>query len=264
MLDLKNIVEKVRPAVLDAGAFIRGEREKFSQERVEFKGSKDLVSYVDKTSEEQLVKALREVLPEAGFITEEGTVQQNGKVYNWVIDPLDGTTNFVHGVPPFSVSVALQENGVSVAGLVYEVNMNELFYAWQGGGAFLNGEPIRVSATEELNHALLVTGFPYDPQGRLGDWMKVFEQFITRTRGVRRLGSAAVDLAYVGCGRLDGFYEYNLNNWDIAAGILIVREAGGIVSDFSGEQDFINKRELVASTPALGRPMLDVIIRNFK
>jgi myo-inositol-1(or 4)-monophosphatase len=233
------------------GAFIRQQLNQVKDSDIEQKGRHDFVSYVDKTAEEMLVKALHQLLPEAGFIAEEGTSTVVGERYNWVIDPLDGTTNFLHGLPCFSISVALIDQDEPVVGVVYEINLDECFSATKGGGAFLNGNPIRVSGQKDLEKALIATGFPYSDYSLLPKYMLIFEHLIRTATGVRRLGSAAADLAYVACGRFEFFFEYSLKHWDVAAGILLVTEAGGKISDFSGGKGYLFGKEILASNAAI-------------
>ncbi len=245
---LQDICKKSIPIIKSAGHFIREELGKVSNPDIEEKSLNSLVSYVDKTAEEKLVSGLRALLPEAGFLTEEGTVTQESKELNWIIDPLDGTTNFLFQIPVFSVSVALQEEGELVLGIVYEINRDECFSSWKNGGAFLNERPIRVSSRGTIAEGLIATGFPYYDYSKTPQYMEVLTTFMQSTRGIRRLGSAAVDLAYVACGRFDAFYEYSLHIWDVAAGILLVREAGGIVSDFQGRESYLSGDEILASS----------------
>lgn len=242
----------------EVGAFIAAEGASFSVDKIEHKGLNDLVSYVDRTAEEKLVKRLQELLPEAGFITEEKTINRLADTYNWVIDPLDGTTNFMHGLPVYSISIALQKEGKVVLGVVYEVCQQEAFYAWEAGGAYLNGKAIHVSDKEKLSQSLIATGFPYSNFTSVDAYLSVLKEFMRYCHGVRRLGSAAVDLAYVACGRFDGFYEYNLNAWDVAAGAFIVQEAGGKVSNFSNGEEFIQARQILASNRKVHAEMLNL------
>ncbi|MEZ0609922.1 inositol monophosphatase family protein [Fibrella sp. WM1] len=224
----------------EAGAFLLAERQKFSLDAIEYKGLNDLVSYVDKECEKLLVPKLHALLPEAGFITEEGTTEQadrNG--LNWIIDPLDGTTNFIHGLPIFAVSIGLAQGNRPIAGVVYDPNRDECFSAVDGQGAWLsvNGgaeQPMRVSPAQRLADSLIATGFPYYRFEQMQAYLQILEQLMQRTHGLRRMGSAAIDLAYVAAGRFEAFFEYNLKPWDMAAGICLVREAGGIVTDFNG------------------------------
>lgn len=246
-MDLQNICNQLETVAKKAGQFIRDERLKISDEDIELKGKASLVTYVDKNAEQMIVDALREILPEAGFITEEGTAGEDGETLKWVIDPLDGTTNFIHGIFPHSVSIGLVENDKPVAGVVYEVGQDELFKAWKGGGAYLNGKPISVSKSSKHEDVLLATGFPYYNFDMLDSYLRLLEFFMMETRGMRRMGSAAVDLAYVACGRFDGFFEHALHAWDVAAGIIILQEAGGKVTDFKGGDNYLYGKELVAS-----------------
>jgi myo-inositol-1(or 4)-monophosphatase len=229
-----------------AGAFIREQSFKFNPEMAEQKGLHDLVSYVDRTSEEMILAALNKLLPEAGFIAEESGTKAAAE-YNWIVDPLDGTTNFVHGVPIYSVSIALQQNDNIVSAVVYEVSRNECFYAWQGSQAFLNEKAIAVSPTITLANSLLATGFPYKDFSRMEGYLQLFDDLMRNSRGLRRLGSAAVDLAYVACGRFEAFYEYGLNPWDVAAGAFIVEQAGGQLADFSSGENWLFGGEICAS-----------------
>ena len=246
-----------------AGAFIRQERRTFSTVDVKYKGSNDLVSYVDKETESMLVNGLSRILPDSGFITEENTSTVKGKSFTWIIDPLDGTTNFVHGIPCYCISIALMSGDEIVIGVIYEVNLDECFYAFKNGGAYLNGNKISVSTTDKLKESLIATGFPYSDYSRLKEYMTLFNHLLYNTHGVRRLGSAAVDLAYVACGRFEGFYEYGLNSWDVTAGAFIVMEAGGKVSDFSGGNKFIFGREIVACNSNVFEELQGLIFEMF-
>jgi myo-inositol-1(or 4)-monophosphatase len=246
-MNLKDICKEIEKAAVEAGAFIKKESEVFDMNRTESKGLNDFVSYVDKGAEKLLVERLGSIVPEAGFNAEEGTSTKVGVKYCWVIDPLDGTTNFLHGLYPYAVSIALMEFDEVVAGIVYEIGKNETFTAWKGGGAWLNGKPIHVSKVTKLADSLIATGLPYNDFDRLDPYMKSLTYLCKHAQGIRRLGSAATDLAYVACGRFEAFYEYGLHPWDIAAGMLLVREAGGRVSDFSGNENNLLGDEVVAS-----------------
>jgi myo-inositol-1(or 4)-monophosphatase len=242
------LLEKVKKIVCQTGDYINDEKKNFSTDNdIERKGHSNFVTYVDKAAEKMLVSALGELLPGSGFIAEEGTSSVKGEVYNWVIDPLDGTTNFIHGLAPHSISVALMENEVIVLGVVLEINSGELFSATKGGGAFLNATPIKVTTISTHEQALIATGFPYCEFSRLDCYMLALREIMSKTGGVRRLGSAAVDLCYLACGRFDAFWEVGLNPWDVAAGVLIIDEAGGKVSDFSGGNNFLFGKEIIAA-----------------
>jgi myo-inositol-1(or 4)-monophosphatase len=247
MIDYKKICAEVEAAARETGKFILKESEGFDISRTETKGLHDFVSYVDKGSEKMLVDMLNLILPEAGFIAEEGTSRKKGLRYCWIIDPLDGTTNFVHGIHPFAISIALMEYDEAVAGVVYEVGGKESFTSWKNGGAWLNGHQVHVSEAVRLSDSLVATGFPYYDFTRLEKYMDCLTHFCKTTHGIRRLGSAAIDLAYVACGRFEAFYEYGLHQWDVAAGILLVREAGGRVSDFKGNEKNLDGDEIVAA-----------------
>jgi myo-inositol-1(or 4)-monophosphatase len=263
-MQYSHITNNVVEISKQAGSFIREQRKTFDPSKIEYKGLNDLVSYVDKTAEEMIVTGLSDILPEAGFITEEKTINKTGECYNWVIDPLDGTTNFIHGMPIFSVSIALKEYDELVVGVVYEVNMDECFYAWKDSAAYMNGKEIKVSTNTTLATSLLATGFPYYDFTKQAAYLEIFAELMRSTHGIRRLGSAAVDLAYTAAGRLEGYYEYNLNAWDVAAGILIVRQAGGEVVNFSGGDECMDARELIATNGNITKELLGIIQKSFK
>ena len=256
-MDLEKLLQDTIDLSKEAGAFIRGEGQHFEMIHVEEKGLNDLVSYVDKTAEQMIVKRLRKLLPEAGFITEEGTARTVGETYNWIIDPLDGTTNFIHGFPVFSVSIGLQKNGEIILGVVYEVSKSECFFAIKGGGAYCNEDPIEVSASPGLASSLIATGFPHD-MDYVDSYMDVLKVLTRKSRGFRRLGSAAIDLCYVASGRVDGYFQHNLQPYDVAGGLIIVKEAGGEVSDFKGGDDFIFGGEMVASNGTIHRDLVEI------
>lgn len=259
-MNLEIICRQAADIARQAGAFIREERKKFAQSSVEQKGERDLVSYVDVTAEKMIVQGLSASLPDAGFLTEEKTVDDTGTDLRWIIDPLDGTTNFIHGIPVFAVSIALLQKNELLVGVVYEVNLDECFYAWKNGGAFLNGNKISVTATDALRNALCATGFPYKSFTHMDRFFNTLKFLFQNSHGVRRLGSAAVDMVYVACGRLDAFYEYNLNAWDIAGGALIVKEAGGQVSDFSGGENYLFGKELIATNKSMHAEFLGCVV----
>ncbi len=246
------------------GHTIKSESKKFTESDIESKGLHDLVTYVDKQSEKIIVQELGVLLPEAGFIAEEDSTLKTKEKYNWVIDPLDGTTNFIHGLPPYAISIALLDGEEPIIGVIYEINLGECFYAWKGGPAYLNGKEIQVSKTMELNNSLIATGFPYYDYTKLPQYMNLLSDLMKSTRGIRRLGSAATDMAYVACGRFDVFYEYGLNSWDIAAGIIIVRQAGGIITDFQGGNDFLFGKEIIASNGTTHKEMANKIANFFQ
>lgn len=258
-MELYPLLQQTIAISRETGAFIKKERENFDLGRVEQKGFNDLVSYVDKEAEKMIVDRLHELLPQAGFITEEGTNTTKGEVYNWIIDPLDGTTNFIHGLPVYSVSIGLQEYEEIVLGVVFEVNQGECFYAIQGGGAFCNGKPIHVSATPNLASSLIATGFPYNGLGQTDAYLEVLKSLMGSSHGFRRLGSAAVDLCYVACGRVDGYFQHNLNPYDVAGGVIIVNEAGGKITDFKAGIDYVFGGEIVATNSFIHEQLLQKV-----
>jgi len=232
----------------EVGNFIRTENENFDRSRIEQKGSfSNLVSYVDKEAELRLVKRLSEIIPGAGFIAEEGTDSEGTNEYKWIIDPLDGTTNFLHGLPIFAISIGLTRKEQTILGVVYEVSHKECFHAIEGGKAYCNEKEIHVSSVQSLNESLLATGFPYYHTEKKENYLEIIRIFLEQTHGIRRLGSAAIDLAYVACGRMEGFFEYNLKPWDVAGGAFILQQAGGKVTDFSGGNNFLFGGELCAA-----------------
>ncbi len=263
MIDFRNICMKVTLLTVEIRKFILTERKNFKSSLIEKKGHNDLVSYVDKKAEEMIVAELKNIFPEAGFITEEKTSEIKGAQFNWIIDPLDGTTNFIHGVPCFCISIALMNQTELVIGVVHELNLDECFYGWQNGGAYMNGNRIYVSETKTLSESLLATGFPYHNYERMKPYMEIFDYCMHHTHGLRRLGSAAADLAYVACGRFEGFYEYGLNSWDVAGGALIVKEAGGIITDFSGRNNFVFGEEIIATNSLIAEEFLNVVKSKF-
>jgi len=262
-MDYQSLTLQVVSLAKETGEFFLGEINKVKTTDIEVKGLHDFVSYVDKTAEVQIVKRLAEILPEAGFITEEQTATHRGERFNWIVDPLDGTTNFLHHIPLYSVSIALMEGNEIVAGVVYEPNLDECFYAWKGGKSYLNEKEIRVSEQADLKNTLLATGFPYYDYGKLDGYIELFAWFARNTSGLRRLGSAAVDLAYTACGRFEGFYEYGLHPWDVAAGVFIVQQAGGTVTDFKGNTNYIFGAELLASNTVLHPVLLEAVKTHF-
>ena len=263
-MNLENICIEVQNIAKSAGKFIAGEREKFDLTNIEVKGKANFVSYVDKQAEELIIEALRRLIPESGFIAEEGTAGSSDEKYKWIIDPLDGTTNFIHGLPPFAVSIALMEDDELVLGVVYEVTQNECFYAWKGSKAYLNGNVIEVTTASTTADSLIATGFPYSAMDMLDPFLISMRYFMIHSHGLRRLGSAATDLAYVAAGRFEAFYEHGLKPWDVAAGAVILRQAGGIVSDFSGSDEFLFNGEIVAANQAYYPEFYGIVHDFFK
>jgi myo-inositol-1(or 4)-monophosphatase len=248
MIDLLTVEQHVMDVCHDVGEFIRVEGLSFDKSRIlQKEGFNNLVSYVDKESEKKLVSTLSQLIPGSGILGEEGASIESTNGYLWIIDPLDGTTNFTHGLPPFAISIGLTLNDKPVLGVVYEVTKKEMFHAVEGHPAYCNEQVIQASRVSSLNESLFATGFPYYDFPKMEAYLNIIRKFLKQSHGVRRLGSAATDLAYVAAGRFEGFFEYNLNPWDVAAGAFIVQQAGGIVTDFSGGNDFLYGRQICAA-----------------
>lgn len=274
MIDLEKYTLSVCEIARRAGAYIREERRKFSLERVERKHAHDYVSYVDKGSEKLIVSALRELLPEAGFITEEGTAggvesdEVKSEQLLWVVDPLDGTTNFIHQYAPYAVSIALLHGKTVLIGVVYEICADECFYAWQGGGAWLCGtrnvecgmrsERLHVSS-QKMQDALICLQFPYNSDAYKPVMKGLIDQLYGHVGSIRACGSAAMALCQVAAGRLDGYAEQYIGQWDYMAGSLMVMEAGGQVTDYAGSEDFTQGNSVVATNGIIQQEFLKVI-----
>ena len=244
----QSLCSSVQEIARDTGSFIRSEHEKISEQDVELKSVASLVTYVDKTAETRIVESLKKLIAGSGFITEEGTATHSDEHFKWIVDPLDGTTNYIHGLSPHSVSIALMEGEELVLGVVYEIGLDEMFYAWKGSPAFLNGKEIKAARREKLEDTLISTGFPYYNFERFNDYMGALQHLMKSTRGLRRMGSAAVDLAYVAAGRFDAFFEHALHAWDVAAGGFILQQAGGKVTDFKGGKNWLFSGEIAAAS----------------
>lgn len=234
-----------------AGEFAINEIEHLGREHIKLKGNRDLVTHVDQSCERRIVSGLTKLHPDAGFITEEETVESTPKELTWIIDPLDGTTNYVHGIPFFSVSIALMKQNQVVLGVVYNPGLDECFYSYDGAGVFLNDKEVVVSEINSLGDAVIATGFPYENLREVERYTEFLKVLMSHSHGVRRFGSAAIDLAWVACGRFDAFYEAGLNCWDVAAGAFLVKQAGGEVSDFSGGSNYLFGKEMLACNKKL-------------
>ncbi len=254
----KSLIKNVEHIVKEVGNFILQESTQFDKNKIQNKNLYDLVSYVDIEAEKKLIEFLSKLLPEAGFITEE-TKTNHTKQLNWIIDPLDGTTNFTRNLSPYAISVALADNDDILSGIVYNIPMNEMFIGIKNNGAYLNNQKISVANNPSLSKSLIVTGFSVSNFSKVHAHLAIVKEIITHSLGVRRLGSAAVDLCYVACGKFDGFFEWHLNAWDVAAGSLIAKEAGAIVSDFSGEKNYMSKKEILAAQPNVFEELLSII-----
>ncbi|MBK0381600.1 inositol monophosphatase [Pedobacter sp. SD-b] len=263
-MDYENLCKQVIEVAKMAGKFIITESKTFNASKIEYKGVNDMVSYVDKTAERMIIEELSKILPQSGFIAEEGTSNKTAEEFNWIIDPLDGTTNFIHGIPAFAVSIALKQHNDLVVGVIYEINQDECFYAWKDSKAYLNGKEIKVSDNEKLNSSLVATGFPYYDFERQNAYMGLFTEVMRKCHGLRRIGAASVDLAYTACGRFDAYFEYNLKPWDIAAGLLIVERAGGKYFDFDGGENALTTYDIVATNGKISEELNEIIHSHFK
>jgi len=256
-----------RVACEAAGRAGRMIRERFAEESplsVEQKGLHDFVTAVDRDAEALVIGHLLKHYPEHTVMAEEGSPEAPKSDYRWIVDPLDGTTNFIHGVPVFAVSVALEDREGLLAGAIHDPLRNETFHAHRSGGARLNGRPIHCSKPPVFHEALIATGFPFRELARVDAYLEAFKAFIHSTAGLRRAGSASIDLAYTACGRYDGFWEIGLSRWDIAAGVLLVREAGGTVTDITGGDSCLDTGDIVAAGAELHPSMLEVTCSAFR
>ncbi|TGS13185.1 inositol monophosphatase [Mesorhizobium sp. M2E.F.Ca.ET.209.01.1.1] len=247
-------------AAMKAGRSLSRDFGEVQNLQVSMKGPGDYVSQADRKAEEIVFAELSKARPGYAFLMEErGAVEGEDAQHRWLVDPLDGTTNFLHGIPLFSVSIALERQGQVVAGVVYNPAMDELYTAERGGGAFMNDRRLRVAGRSKLTDAVIGCGVPHLGRGQHGNFLIELRNVMAEVSGVRRLGSAALDLAYVAAGRMDGFWETGLSSWDIAAGILLVREAGGFVSDMDGAQDMLDNGEVVAGNELIQRALLKTV-----
>lgn len=261
-MDYKDIASKVCDLCREVGAFIKLESDGFNKDSIEFKGIHDMVSYVDKGAERRLIDGLSAIIPDSAFLAEESGGSLNREGYTWIIDPLDGTTNFVHHIPFYSISIALLEDGKVVVGVVYEVMREECFYSYLGGAVFVDDKQVRVSDETCLDRSLLATGFPYRDFTKLRRYSDTLYELMQETQGIRRCGSAALDLAYVAAGRYEAFFEYALHPWDVAAGIFLVRQGGGQATTWDGNDDCISGAEIVAGNAKVCEAIINKISKH--
>lgn len=259
MIELRKLTEEVCLVAQQAAAYIALERQRFHDERIELKHAHDYVSYVDKGSERLIVEALRHLLPEAGFITEEGTATHDQESYCWVVDPLDGTTNFIHQYAPYCVSIALCQGHDILVGVVCDVTAHTCYYAWQNGGAWRDGQRLSV-ASHSIGNALLCLQLPYNSDAYRPVIHRLIDTFYGRCASIRMIGSAALALCYVAAGSLDGYVERYIGQWDYMAGALIVTEAGGRVTDHTAQADFTRGNSIVASNGIIHQDLLNALV----
>ena len=259
---LESLTHEVVGIASETAEFIRKHVGQVTSSQIESKEKNSLVSFVDKGAERILVEKLSPLVPNPGFITEEDTVSNNRSEYTWIVDPLDGTTNFLQGIPIFSVSIALVHHTEVIMGCVADIMQDDIYYAWLDGGSWLGDNRLEVSETPKMSEAIVATGFPYFRPEALNGLATMFQEVLLATRGIRRLGSAALDMTYVAAGKMDGFYETDLNAWDVAAGTLLVREAGGTVTDFQGNGDFVTKRQIIATNGQLHSELSGIVVKH--
>ena len=255
--EIPQMLETAKEAAVESGRLLRDSFGKST--KINYKGRIDLVTELDLRSESVIIQTIRARFPEHDILTEESDIPQSGAVHRWIVDPLDGTTNYAHGYPFFAVSIAVESNGRVVAGVVYNPLPDELFSAAVGGGSFLNGRRIGVSDTSELDRSLLSTGFPYSIRDCPDTNIDNFSRLIMNCQGVRRDGAAALDLCHVACGRNDGFWERGLFPWDVAAGGLFVHEAGGRITDYGGGESDIHRKEILATNGLIHEQMMALL-----
>ncbi len=246
-----------------AGALLMRYYGRVKPEEVRKKSATDFISFVDEASEKTIIDFIKKRFPQHSVLAEESGGSRERQGFRWIIDPLDGTKNYLSNVPVFAVSIALEQDGELIAGVVYDPVNDHLYAAAKGQGAFMNGAPIRVSPAQTLAESLLATGFPFKTKHLLHSYLRVFEEIFSQSLGVRRLGSAAMDLAYVASGTFDGFWEIGLKPWDVAAGALLVREAGGRVSDFWNGPAFLDSGYILASNGFLHQQTGEIIRQTF-
>jgi myo-inositol-1(or 4)-monophosphatase len=247
-----------------AGKIIRDNLGHISKNDIGLKKESDFVTRVDRESELIIINTIKERFPDHSFLAEESVHESATDSYRWIIDPLDGTTNYIHQYPFFSVSIALEYKGERIAGVIHDPLRNDLFTAFKENGAFLNGDRIAVSPVRDLKNSLICTGFPFRQKERIDLYLRLFKNIFNRVSDMRRAGSAALDLAYLACGRCEGFFEIGLSPWDIAAGALMIKEAGGIVTDFSGGNNYLSTGNIVAGAPEIQGELLGEVKKVFE
>lgn len=259
-----HFLQVAKDAATRAGDFLMENLGKLDPRDIEEKAKNSFVTNVDRESEKMIVEIIKKEFPDHAFIAEEGSASETGNEYQWIIDPLDGTTNFIQNLPHFSVSIALRRGDKIIVGVVFNPVLNEMFSAAADKGAYLNDAVIHVNNDTSLDRAVLATGFPHRFKTYLPKYVLAFQEIMLRCSGVRRWGSAALDLAYTACGRYHCFWELGLSPWDVAAGALIVQEAGGVVTDFWGKQDYLNSGYMIAGSRSIHRRLLEILSFHFK
>ncbi len=253
-----------KQAALDAGEILLQHFGNIPEEMIRRKSQNDFLSFVDEESERVIIETIRSRYPQHSFLAEEGGSIESESPYRWIIDPLDGTKNYLSGIPVFAVSIALEYKGELVLGVIYDPVHNEMFIAERGKGAWLNDRRLQVSTKSGLQESLIATGFPFKAKQFLPQYLKAFEEIFTRAIGIRRAGAAAIDLAWLAAGRFDGFWELGLQPWDVAAGAVLIREAGGEISDFWGGEGFLFNHYLMAGNKSVHKELTGILPKHFK
>jgi myo-inositol-1(or 4)-monophosphatase len=253
------MIDIAKEAAIIGGKILTDNFGKITIHEIETKSINNFVTFVDRLSEEKIIARIRESCPEHQIYAEESGKHARNSEYRWLIDPLDGTANYVHGIPVFSISIALEKNGEILLGVIYDPVLDEMFYAEKGKGAYLNDRRLICAQKVNLRDSIISTGFPYKNYHDFDDYIRLFSKFIRNTAGLRRMGSAALDLAYTAAGRFDGFWELDLSPWDIAAGILIIGEADGIVTDIHGNHGYMETGNVLAANKSVHKQMLELL-----
>ncbi|MEN2994722.1 MAG: inositol monophosphatase family protein [Thermodesulfovibrio sp.] len=261
---MKDFLSIAIESVKQAEKIIKDKVGTISDREITQKSISDYVTEVDLNSEKTIIEYIKKHFPKHQIMSEESSNDYKKTEYLWIVDPLDGTTNFIHGFPVFSISIAMMYKGELILGVVHDPIKEETFYAEKGSGAFLNGKKIKVSSVKEPAFSLIATGFPFRNKQYIDPYIKIFRELLYSVSDLRRAGSAAIDLAYVACGRVDGFFEFSLSTWDIAAGVVLIKEAGGVVSDFEGKNNYLKTGHIVAGNPAIHPFLVEKIKKSLK
>jgi len=260
---MQDFLETAIKAAYESGKILMDNFGKVSKEDIRKKATTDFISFVDESSEKKIIETIFSSFPGHTIFAEEGGVVDKQSDYVWIIDPLDGTTNYLHSIPVFAISIALKHNDETLLGVVYDPVHNDLFYAEKDTGTFLNRKPVRVSQTKDLKESFIATGFPFKSKHKVKGYLDVFHNIFSSCIGIRRMGAAAIDLAYVACGRFEGFWEIGLAPWDVAAGRILISEAGGNVTDFWDNSDFKDSSYILATNSYIHREMGEKIREGF-
>lgn len=255
------MINVAKEACLASGKILLDNLGKLNSSQIETKSKNNYVTEVDKLSEETIIKIIKSIYPDHSIFAEESGDDNISSDYRWIIDPLDGTTNYIHGVPFFCISIALEYQGEIILGVIYDPVRNEMFYAEKGKGAYLNSEKIHVSKKEDISTSVITVGFPYKSYHNIEHYINTLTKIAGRCSNIRKVGSSAIDLAYVAAGRFDGYWELDLGQWDIAAGIILIQEAGGIVTDTEGDKNFMQTGNTVASNKKIHSQLLEILNR---